>query len=83
VTNTYLSSANDVSIVICSVITNLYRSSEFANLEKYIDRKINLACDCPIVQEMALIYREVVGQILKQFKFPDWTSRLLNRECVV
>jgi uncharacterized protein YbjT (DUF2867 family) len=54
----------------------------FANAEKYIGKKIDLASDRPTVPEMKQIYRSVGGRPAKWFQLPVWLCKLLNREFV-
>ena len=54
----------------------------FADPQKYIGRKINMASNSPTVPKMKRIYGEVTGRSPKRLQFPVWLSRMMNHEFV-
>jgi uncharacterized protein YbjT (DUF2867 family) len=54
----------------------------FAESERFIGRKINLAGDTSSVPELKIAYREVTGKNPKRLKFPVWLCRMINKEFV-
>jgi uncharacterized protein YbjT (DUF2867 family) len=54
----------------------------FAEPERFIGRKINLAGDTSSVPELKIAYQEATGKNPKRLKFPVWLCRMINREFV-
>lgn len=54
----------------------------FAQPDRFIGRKINMAGDALNVPEMKSVYREVSGKRPKRLRFPVWLCRLINGEFV-
>lgn len=54
----------------------------FAEPERFMGRKINLAGDTSSVPELKIAYREATGKNPKRLKFPVWLCRMINKEFV-
>lgn len=57
-------------------------SAVFAEPERFMGRKINLAGDTSSVPELKIAYREATGKNPKRLKFPVWLCRMITREFV-